>query len=214
MIRVAKAPTMTSPRALHYLLTVAIAGAVLLAGCSSSASHSARHAGTTQHTTTSTSAKATPTTTTTVSTTATTAPATTYRVKRGDRLTRLAKRLHVPVAAIVSFNHLASPDRLTEGQVLKIPSTPPLMLVITPPAGPPGQNFQLDLTGLKPAEVITFEIDSAAGKHTGKPHIASADGEVKSTYQASVTGSTGTYKVIASGSKGTTTQASFRVVKK
>ena len=128
-------------------------------------------------------------------------------------MTTIAKRFGVSIAAIVFVNHVANPDRLTEGQVLKIPRHPALTLRVTPSKGPAGQKFELTLVGSKPSEVIRFSIDSPAGKHVGPPHIASPDGSVTTRYQTSLTDPTGTYKAIAKGNKGATAQASFLVVK-
>ena len=135
-----------------------------------------------------------------------------YRVKRGDSLTKIANHFHVPISAIVSRNHIANPDRLSEGQTLLIPPAPPLKLIITPPEGQPGQAFQLKLTGAVPSETIRFEIDSATGKYTGGPHTASADGAVTATYQTDLAGPTGIYNVTATGNLGTTVRAGFVVV--
>jgi LysM repeat protein len=133
-------------------------------------------------------------------------------VKRGDTLTKIAQHFHVSISAIVSGNHVAHPDRLTEGQTLLIPPAPPLKLVVTPREGQAGQAFQLELTGAVPSETIKFEIDSTAGKYTGGPHTASAAGAVSATYQTSLGGPARTYIVTATGNKGTTVRAGFRVV--
>ncbi|MGX9708402.1 3D (Asp-Asp-Asp) domain-containing protein [Laceyella tengchongensis] len=45
-------------------------------------------------------------------------------VKRGDTLTKLAKKHGVEVAAIQRANRLANPDLIRIGQVLRIPGTP------------------------------------------------------------------------------------------
>ena len=201
----------TSRRALSGSFIVVLACAGLMAACSSSAPRTARPAGTTGHTTVTTT---TTTTTASSTTTTTSTPSVTYRVKRGDRLTTIAKRFRTSIPAIVFTNHLTNPDRLADGQVLKIPTHPPLVLVITPSKGPPGQRFEFDLIGSKPSEVIRFAIASPAGKHTGPPHIASKDGTVTTRYKTSPTDRSGTYKVVVTGNKGTTTRASFLVVKR
>ncbi len=206
MRQVANDSTATSRRALTGSLTAAFTCVALLVSCSSSAKHSAPHVTTTAH-------KSVPTTTTGAPKTTTTAPLITYKVKRGDRLTTIAKRFRVSVPAIVFVNRIANPDRVTDGQVLKNPSHPPLALVVTPVKGPQGQKFALNVIGSKPSEVIRFEIDSSTGKHIGPPHTASTDGAVTTKYQTSVASATGTYKVIASGNKGTKTKASFVVAK-
>jgi LysM repeat protein len=141
----------------------------------------------------------------------TTVPPSTYLVKRGDTLTVLARRFGVSIAAIVAVNHLANPDHLAEGQRLVIPPVPPIRFVITPAAAQGGTDFQLEPTGAKPSEAITFEIDTPAHKYTGPPHTASADGVVAATYHSSVGDLAGAYNVIAKGNHGTTAHAAFRV---
>jgi LysM repeat protein len=151
------------------------------------------------------------TSTTATATTTTTAPLIVYRVKRGDSLTKIANRFHVPISAIISRNHIANPNRLSQGQTLVIPPAPPLRLTITPPHGQPGQAFQLKLTGAVPSETIKFEIDSGTRRYTGGPHTASADGAVTATYQTDLAAPPGIYHVTATGNLGTTVQASFVV---
>ena len=90
-------------------------------------------------------------------------------------------------------------------------TVPPIRFVITPSAAQGGTDFQLELTGAKPSEAITFEIDTPAHKYTGPPHTASADGVVTATYHSSVGDPAGAYKVIAKGNRGTTAHAAFRV---
>ena len=205
----ANRPAARSRRALAGSLIAVLVSAGLVAACSSSTPRTARHAGTTAETTVST----TTTTTTSRTKTTTATPSVTYRVKPGDRLTTIAKRFRTSIPAIVFTNHLTNPDRLTDGQVLKIPTHPPLVLVITPSKGRQGQRFEFDLIGSKPSEVVRFAIASPAGKHTGPAHIASKDGTVTTRYETALTDRTGTYRVVATGNKGTTTRASFVVVK-
>lgn len=178
------------------LAVAAVCGA-LLAGCNAGGGRSARHVVTS--------------TSTTAATTTTTAPLITYQVKPGDTLTAIAKQFGIGIADILAINQLADQDHLTEGQSLLIPPAPPVKLVITPPEGQPGQAFELTLTGAKPSETVTFEIDSPDGKFTGPPHTPSADGAVTATYQTSAIATTGTYTVVAKGDQGTTAQARFRV---
>jgi LysM repeat protein len=148
---------------------------------------------------------------------ATTSPPTTtgapirYEVERGDTLTTIAQRFGVSVAAIMFVNNLTDPDQLVEGQSLVIPPVPPVQLVITPPKAEAGSEFQFELTGAKPSESITFEISSTDGTHIGAPHTASAEGVVTATYRTLVEDAVGSYNVLARGSQGTTTEASFRV---
>jgi len=188
------------------LAAVAVACVGLAAGCGASGStrHVAASSSSAVATTTSTGARG-PTTTATI-------PSIAYRVKRGETLTTIARRFHVSIAAIVSGNHVTDPDHLAEGQTLRIPHAPPLVLVVTPPEGQAGQAFRLELTGAVPSETIKFEIDSAAGKYSGGPHTASADGVVRATYRTSLRGPVGTYTVIATGDMGTAARSTFAIV--
>jgi LysM repeat protein len=183
-----------------------MAGAVcaaVMAGCGDSKDDSAREVGPAQSTTVSAAV---------VTTTTTTAPAVIYVVKAGDTLTTIAQRFRVPISAIVKFNRLANPDRLTEGQRLRIPPAPPLKLSVKPSVGPPGKTFQLRLTGARPSERVTFEIRSPnKGNFTGPPHSASPDGVVTATYRTGSADPAGTFEVIASGNEGTNARAIFVV---
>ena len=72
-------------------------------------------------------------------------PATIYEVKRGDVLIRIAKRVHVPVAQLKTFNGLQG-DMIHIGQVLKIPNADELkaMAVPTPAPAKPAQAAKAD----------------------------------------------------------------------
>jgi len=48
-------------------------------------------------------------------------PANVYVVRKGDALVLIAKRLHVSVRDLARVNNLRDPDRIREGQVLRIP---------------------------------------------------------------------------------------------
>jgi LysM repeat protein len=174
----------------------------LLAACGTATSHAPR-----------------PTTvaapTTVAPTTTTTTPLTKYQVKRGDTLTSIAKEFGVSVAVIVATNHLANANQLSVGQVLQVPPAPPALpaqLAITPAQGPAGQGFTLVLTGAKPAEVVTFQIDSPGGAtFTGPPHTASSRGVVTATYRTTPVDVPGTYTITAKGDHRTSARASLRV---
>ena len=45
----------------------------------------------------------------------------TYRIKKGDTLSRIARLYHITVAALASFNQISDPDRIYAGETLKIP---------------------------------------------------------------------------------------------
>lgn len=50
---------------------------------------------------------------------------TTYKVHRGDTLSRIAHRFHTTVANLVAANSLANPNRIWGGQVLRLTMPPP-----------------------------------------------------------------------------------------
>ncbi|HEY7134158.1 MAG TPA: LysM peptidoglycan-binding domain-containing protein [Acidimicrobiia bacterium] len=181
----------------------AIACAAMIGACSTGGKHSSSR-----------SQRAVTTTSTTppTPTTPTTLALRRYQLKLGDTLASVAKRFRVSIAAILFVNHIPDANRVAEGQTLLIPPAPPLALVVKPTQGPPGQAFQLDLTGAQPSEVIVFEIDKPAGTFTGSPHTASEDGAVTATYNTSTTDPAGTYVVKVHGAQGTAAQATFHVV--
>ena len=68
----------------------------------------------------------------------------TYTVKWGDTLARVARKLHVPVKALVAVNHIADADKIRQGQVLVVPDPASAQLAVakpiaavSPAAGPP-----------------------------------------------------------------------------
>jgi LysM repeat protein len=134
-----------------------------------------------------------------------------YQVQRGDTLTVIATRFGVTIDDIVATNHLADEDRLSEGQLIVVPSPPPVALVVTPATTSTGRSVQLKLAGARPSENITFQVNSPTGSFTGPSHGAAADGTVTTTYSVSVDAPIGTYAVTAKGDRGTTAQATFRV---
>ena len=184
-----------------HAVTVVATCATLLVGCGGSKHNSARH----------TREASAATASSTIGTTTTTVALATYRVRPGDTLTRIAKEFRVPISAIMRVNHIANPDRLAEGQRLRIPPSPPVELVVRPSVGQRGQEFHLRLTGAHPSETITFEIRSPKGKFTGPPHSASTDGAVATTYQTAFADPTGTFDVTVTGNQGTTATAIFFV---
>ena len=60
---------------------------------------------------------------------------TTYVVKSGDTLAKIAKDFDTTIAAIVELNQIKNPDKIVEGTTLQIP--PPGAAVTTAPAPPP-----------------------------------------------------------------------------
>jgi LysM repeat protein len=181
-------------------LTVAATCAALMAACSTSGGTRRSAATVPGFASTTTTAKARTTTTT---------PHNTYRVKRGDTLTKIANHFRVSISAITARNHIANADQLHEGQTLVIPPAPPRKLIVSPHTGQPGQAFRLALTGAVPSETIKFEIDSPKSKYTGGPHTASTDGAVIATYQSAFSDPTGVYNVTATGNRGTILRATF-----
>jgi LysM repeat protein len=151
------------------------------------------------------------TTTTVGISTTTTVPRVLYRVRAGDTLSAIAQRLHVSASAIIERNRLTNPDRLALGQTLVIPPPAPLALIVMPARGHVGDSFELKLTGAAAGETIVYEIRSPKGTFKGEPHTASDAGEVDATYRTSFGDRPGVYKVTASGNRGTTMHATFRV---
>jgi LysM repeat protein len=151
--------------------------------------------------------------TTTAAPTTTMPPAMPYAVRRGDTLTSIAKFFGISTAAVLAANPGINADRLTEGQVLQIPPTPPPQLVITPTDAPAGETFKFNVNGAKAGEVVLFEIDIPGGrKFTGQPHTASQDGIVSASYQTDSGNDAGTYTVVANGDRGTSLRATFRIL--
>ncbi|MFD9249519.1 peptidoglycan-binding protein [Streptomyces bottropensis] len=74
----------------------------------------------------------------------------TYKVKDGDTLTSIAKANGTTVAKLTSLNTLADPDKLTPGQVLKVPAKKPAAPLYEPF---PGKEF---FHGGRHSKVITM----------------------------------------------------------
>jgi LysM repeat protein len=148
---------------------------------------------------------------TTVAPTTTAAPVA-YHVKRGDTLTSIARFFGLSSQTLAAANQLANQDRLTEGQVLQIPPSPPAGLAVTPPEGISGNTFTFTVTGAKVGENVTFQIQGPSGKgFTGSPHTASKDGVVTATY-ISAGDNPGTYAVVATGDRGTSLRAEYHLL--
>jgi LysM repeat protein len=182
---------------------LATGGVIVLAACDSAPGNTERS---TRSKNAATSSTVAPTTTTTPP------PAISYQIKRGDTLTSIAKLFGVSSATILAANQLPNGDRLTEGQVLQIPPHPPAQLTVTPPDVVSGTPLTLAVTSAKAGEIITFEIVAPDGSiFTGSPHTASQEGSVSTTYHTSGDDS-GTYNVVATGDRGTSVQASYRLL--
>jgi LysM repeat protein len=181
---------------------LAAAGIIVLAACGAEAGESAKA-----------TRSGTPTTTTTAApTTTTTPPPTTYQVKRGDNLTAIARFFGVSSAAIAAANQLGGGDRLTEGQVLQIPPSPPAGLTVTPPDGIAGMVFTFTVRGAKVGEAVTFQVVApGGGTFTGSPHAAAQDGSVTASYRTDGDAA-GKYDVVATGDRGTSLRASYRLL--
>jgi LysM repeat protein len=182
------------------LRVLAAGGVIVVAACGSTANEGrSKPSGTTAPATT-----AAPTTTT--------APTIPYQVKRGDTLTSIARFFGVSSAAIVAANQLGNVDRLTEGQVLQIPPTPPAQVTVTPSEGIAGNQFTFTVTSAKSGETVTFEIRGPGDSvFRGSPHTASEDGTVTTSYDSSGD-SKGTYTVVASGDRGTSVEGRYRLL--
>lgn len=142
--------------------------------------------------------------------TSTTAAPTTYRVQRGDTLTKIAKQFHSSVAAIVRENGLADADHLAEGQELTMPPPSAVHIDAKLVGASTDDGFDLTLVGAAPSEVVTFVITLPDGStYTGSPHVASPYGVVTTTYTAPI--ASGTYTITATGERGTNAEARFHV---
>ena len=184
---------------------VAAGGIAVLAGCGAASTETRRSARAEN------AAANTPATTTTAPTTTTT-PSTSYQVKRGDTLTAIARFFGVSSAAIDAANQLGGGDRLTEGQVLQIPPTPPAGLNVTPPDGIAGMAFTFTVTGAKVGEAVTFQVVApGGGTFTGSPHTAGQDGSVTAGYRTDGDAA-GKYDVVATGDRGTSLRSSYRLL--
>lgn len=178
---------------------VAASGLIVLAACGQARSENAKPAVTT------------PTATTVAPSTPAPAP-TPYQVKRGDTLTSVARFFGMSTQTLAAANQLDSEARLTEGQVLQIPPAPPAGVTVSPPDGISGGTFTFTVTGAKVGETITFQIVAPSGKvFTGSPHTASNDGIVTASY-ISAGDDPGTYAVVATGDRGTSLRAEYRLL--
>jgi len=181
---------------------LAAGGVIVLAACGTAS----------RDTTKATRPTASPTSTTAAPTTTTAPPSTTYQVKRGDTLTAIARFFGVSSASIAATNQLGGGDRLTEGQLLQIPPSPPAGLNVNPPDGIAGMVFTFTVTGAKAGEAITFQVVApSGGTFTGSPHTATQDGSVTASYKTDGDAA-GKYDVVATGDRGTSLRASYRLL--
>ena len=166
-----------------------------------------------------------PTTTVARATTTTTTPPVTYAVKQGDTLSAIAKRYGISVASVAAVNKITDPDKLTAGQIITIPPPPPpttttapttttvpppAKLVITPATAALGAVFDLELSGVRPSETVTFEVDGPGGsKFTGSPHTPTPAGKVSTVYVTTAGDRVGTYTVVATGTLGGSARGTF-----
>jgi LysM repeat protein len=183
---------------------VAVGGLAVLAACGAARTETGRSARTEN------AAANAPATTAPAPTT--TAPSTRYQVKRGDTLTAIARFFGVSSDAIVAANGLSSRDRLTEGQVLQIPPTPPASLSVTPPDGIAGMAFTFTVTGAKVGEAVTFQVVAPGGRtFNGSPHTAGQEGSVTASYRTDGDAA-GKYDVVATGDRGISLRSSYRLL--
>jgi len=75
-----------------------------------------------------------------------------------------------------------------------------------------GTSFQLLGSKFQPGEKVAFAIDLPDGKtFKGQPHTATADGSVSAAYNTAAANPTGTYKLKATGDRGTKAIGTFMV---
>jgi LysM domain len=126
-------------------------------------------------------------------------------------LTAIARFFGVSSAAIAAANQLGGGDRLTEGQMLQIPPSPPAGLNVTPPDGIAGMVFTFTVTGAKVGEAVTFQVVGPDGIFAGSPHTAAQDGSVSASYRTD-SDAAGKYDVVATGDRGTSLRSSYRLL--
>jgi len=184
---------------------VAAVGVAVLAGCGAASTETGRSAQ-------AENAVANAPATTAAAPTTTTTPSISYQVKRGDTLTAIARFFGVSSSAIDAANQLGGGDRLTEGQVLQIPPSPPAGLSVTPPDGIAGMVFTFTVTGAKVGEAVTFQVVApGGGTFSGSPHTAAQDGSVSASYRTDGDAA-GKYDVVATGDRGTSLRSSYRLL--
>ena len=184
---------------------VAAVGVAVLAGCGAASTETGRSAQAEK-------AVANAPATTAAAPTTTTTPSISYQVKRGDTLTAIARFFGMSSAAIDAANQLGGGDRLTEGQVLQIPPSPPAGLNVTPPDGIAGMVFTFTVTGAKVGEAVTFQVVApGGGTFSGSPHTAAQDGSVSASYRTDGDAA-GKYDVVATGDRGTSLRSSYRLL--
>jgi LysM repeat protein len=190
------------PWARHWQAGVAVCVALVLAACGSDADTPTKDRERPRRPTTTTAA---------AETTTTSAGPITYTVKRGDNLAAIARFFHVPIDALVLLNRLESSDRIAEGQVLQIPPSPPVSLVVTPASAAANTVFDIALSGAIPGESVTFAITSPdGGVFEGQPHAVPEEGTATGAYR-SAGEPPGTFTVVATGDRGTNATATFVV---
>jgi hypothetical protein len=88
----------------------------------------------------------------------------------------------------------------------------PLALTVVPAEGQAGMPFQLRVTGLLPADVVTFAIAAQGGHpYIGPPHSPVPGGTVTAVYESSATDALGLYVVLAHTAGGRSVYATFHL---
>jgi hypothetical protein len=139
---------------------------------------------------------------------------------RRDRPVGARFRTGVVIAALVGTTVLAgcgdsggtktAATTTTSAPVATTTTTlPPAVVTANPPTSKAGTDIALAMTGGKPGETVTFTITSPSGKaFTGPPHTVDTSGTATATY-GTAGNAAGAYKVLGTGSMGTTATTSF-----
>jgi hypothetical protein len=89
---------------------------------------------------------------------------------------------------------------------------PQASIEVRPPSGAVGASFELVANRFQPGEKVVFEIDAPDGKtFKGQAHTATAAGSVNATYKTGPGNPAGTYKVRATGDRGTQSAGNFQL---
>ncbi len=92
-----------------------------------------------------------------------------HKVKKGEALSLIAKKYHVPVTRIISYNKLKKPYRIYPGQILKIPVKVKKTVTIEEKQENYNFNKKIKLGFIWPVdgEVISKFVNSPENRHLG-----------------------------------------------
>ena len=107
-----------------------------------------------------------------------------YKVRRGDNLSRIARRYRISMDALMSFNEIDDPHRIFVGQILKIPQSPAVvaarkrksksvLVADASAAAPPPMKKRPDIKPSQPKKVMAAPpVELASGLSTPADIVA------------------------------------------